>query len=87
MTEELLKNQVACGGIREELGNEAKSMFGCTPSNDAYGQTEASLIFKNGDPVSYTHLDVYKRQQQGASSFECQKMHLQNEFYKCHLHC
>ena len=52
MTEELLKNQVACGGIREELGNEAKSMFGCTPSNDAYGQTEASLIFKNGDPVA-----------------------------------
>ena len=52
MTEELLKNQVACGGIREELGNEAKSMFGCTPSNDAYGRTEASLIFKNGDPVA-----------------------------------
>ena len=52
ITEELLKNQVACGGIREELGNEAKSMFGCTPSNDAYGRTEASLIFKNGDPVA-----------------------------------
>lgn len=52
MTEELLKNQVACGGIREELGNEAKSMFGCTSSNDAYGRTEASLIFKNGDPVA-----------------------------------
>ena len=52
MTEELLKNQVACGGIREELGDESKSMFGCTPSNDAYGRTEASLIFKNGDPVA-----------------------------------
>lgn len=52
MTEELLKNQVACGGIREELGNEAKSMFGCTSSNDAYGRTEASLIFRNGDPVA-----------------------------------
>ena len=34
------------------MGNEAKSMFGCTPSNDAYGRTEASLIFKNGDPVA-----------------------------------
>lgn len=52
MTNELLKNQVTCGGIREELGDESKSSFGHSPSNEAYGSTEASLIFDNGDPVA-----------------------------------
>ena len=52
MTNVLLKNQVTCGGIREELGDESKSSFGHSPSNEAYGSTEASLIFDNGDPVA-----------------------------------
>lgn len=52
MTNELLKNQVACGGIREELGDESKSLFGRTLSNAAYGTNEAPLIFNNGDPVA-----------------------------------
>lgn len=52
MSNELLKNQVPCGGIREELGDESKSSFGRTLSNEAYGVTEAPLIFDNGDPVA-----------------------------------
>ena len=50
MTNELLRNQVPCGGIREELGDESKSLFGRTPSNAEYGNNEAPLIFDNGDP-------------------------------------
>ena len=52
MSNELLKNQVSCGGIREELGDASKSSFGRTPSNKEYGVTEAPLIFDNGDPVA-----------------------------------
>lgn len=52
MMHELLKNQVDCGGIQEELGDPSKSSFGKTPSNDLYGVTEAPLIFDNGDPVA-----------------------------------
>lgn len=52
MLAELLKNQVTCGGIREELGDPSKSSFGKTPSNELYGVTEAPLIFDNGDPIS-----------------------------------
>ena len=52
MTDELLKNQVECGGIREELGDASKGSFGRTPSNAAYGRTEAPLIFDNGDPIA-----------------------------------
>lgn len=52
MSNELLKNQVSCGGIREELGDASKSSFGRTPSNEEYGITEAPLIFDNGDPVA-----------------------------------
>lgn len=48
---DLLKNQVACGAIREELG-AGKGQFGRTASNDAYGKREAPLIFENGDPVA-----------------------------------
>lgn len=52
MVRELLKNQVPCGGIQEELGDPSKSSFGRTPSNAEYGVTEAPLIFDNGDPVA-----------------------------------
>lgn len=48
---DLLKNQVGSGAIREELG-AGKGQFGRTPSNAAYGKTEAPLIFENGDPVA-----------------------------------
>lgn len=48
---DLLKNQMTNGAIREELG-AGKGLFGRTPSNDAYGKTEAPLIFENGDPVA-----------------------------------
>src|SRR5690625_309652 len=51
MVTDLLKNQVACGAIREELG-AGKGQYGRTPSNEAYGKTEAPLIFENGDPVA-----------------------------------
>lgn len=48
---DLLKNQVPCGAIREELG-AGNGMFGPVKSNEAYGSGEAPLIFKNGDPVA-----------------------------------
>lgn len=49
---DLLKDQVACGAIREELGAEGKSKIGFMTSNRQYGSGEAPLIFKNGDPVA-----------------------------------
>lgn len=52
MTDEVLKNQADCGAIREELGAAGKGAFGRTPSNAAYGLTEAPLIFENGNPVA-----------------------------------
>ena len=52
MVDELLKNQVECGAIREELGDSSKGLFGKVRSNDAYGKEEAPLIFDNGDPVT-----------------------------------
>ena len=51
MVSELLKNQVECGGIREELGDDSSGMFGKPKSNAAYGLHEAPLIFDNGDPI------------------------------------
>lgn len=52
MVEELLKNQVPCGAIREELGDPSTGMFGKAKSNEAYGKHEAPLIFNNGDPIA-----------------------------------
>ena len=52
MVDELLKSQVECGAIREELGDSSKGLFGKVRSNDAYGKEEAPLIFDNGDPVA-----------------------------------
>lgn len=49
---DLLKNQVACGAIREELGAAGRGGIGLMTSNRQYGSGEASLIFKNGDPVA-----------------------------------
>ncbi|MDD3038015.1 hypothetical protein [Bacteroides sp.] len=52
MVDELLKNQVECGAIREELGDPNAGMFGKTKSNADYGKHEAPLISRNGDPVA-----------------------------------
>jgi len=53
MVDELLRNQVACGAIIEQLGSDpSKGDFGKLMSNHAYGLNEAPLIFDNGDPVS-----------------------------------
>lgn len=52
MVDELLKNQVESGAIREELGDASVGMFGRTRSNAQYGLHEAPLIFDNGDPVA-----------------------------------
>jgi hypothetical protein len=48
---DILKNQVDCGAIREEIG-EGKGHFKELKSNKDYGTDEGSLIFRNGDPVS-----------------------------------
>jgi hypothetical protein len=52
MTDELIKNQVECGAIREELGDATTGMFGKTKSNADYGKHEAPLISHNGDPIA-----------------------------------
>lgn len=49
---DLLKNQVECGAIREELGGNSLGMFGKATSNSDYGVREAPLIERNGDPVA-----------------------------------
>jgi hypothetical protein len=48
----LLALQDECGAIREELGLPGRGVYPPPLSNDAYGTNEASLIAKNGDPVS-----------------------------------
>ena len=49
---DLAKNQVECGAIREELGDPSKGNYGAEKSNSDYGNGEAPLIFRNGDPVA-----------------------------------
>lgn len=53
VVQKLLESQVEIGAIREELGNDAsdKNKLNIL-SNKEYGKNEASLIAKNGDPVS-----------------------------------
>jgi hypothetical protein len=48
----VLALQQSCGGIREELGLPGKGMFPPPESNEAYGDNEAALVQKNGDPIS-----------------------------------
>lgn len=48
----LLELQDESGAIREELGNIEKGVFPPSKSNADYGLHEASLIAKNGDPVT-----------------------------------
>lgn len=52
MAAELLQDQDGCGGIREALGAAGKGQVGPEQSNAMYGQREAPLIFRNGDPVA-----------------------------------
>ncbi len=49
---DIAKNQVECGAIREELGDPSKGNYGAEKSNSDYGNGEAPLIFRNGDPVA-----------------------------------
>ena len=52
MIDEVLKNQVECGAIREELGEPSTGWYNKTKSNEEYGKFEAPLIHDNGDPVA-----------------------------------
>lgn len=52
VAEGLIELQHESGAIREELGKPGMGAYPPPPSNEAYGGNEASLIQKNGDPVS-----------------------------------
>ncbi len=52
MIDEVLKSQVACGAIREELGDASTGWYNKAKSNEEYGKFEAPLIHDNGDPVA-----------------------------------
>lgn len=49
---DLLERQVACGALREELGEGNKGKYGAPASNKAYGHNEAPVIHENGDPMA-----------------------------------
>lgn len=49
--DDLLGQQVACGAIRELLGDLQMGKYPPPRSNEDYGTTEASLIQANGDPI------------------------------------
>jgi hypothetical protein len=48
----VLALQQPCGGIQEELGLPGKGRYPPPESNEAYGNNEASLVEKDGDPIS-----------------------------------
>lgn len=50
--DDLLKNQVACGALQEELGIGDNGRYVAPKSNEHYGTTEAPLIQFNGQPVA-----------------------------------
>lgn len=52
IVDDVLNLQDESGAIREELGSIAMGKYPPPKSNEAYGTNEASLIAKNGDPVS-----------------------------------
>jgi hypothetical protein len=49
---DLLKHQVSCGALREELGEGGRGRYGAPETNEAYGHSEAPVIHTNGDPVA-----------------------------------
>lgn len=52
MVSDFLELQDQSGAIREELGDLKMGRYPPPQSNEAYGTNEASLIARNGDPVS-----------------------------------
>ncbi len=50
--DDLLKHQVVCGALREELGEGSKGKYGSPKTNEDYGHNEAPVIHTNGDPVA-----------------------------------
>lgn len=52
MIDDLLKYQVVCGAIQEQMGDPSLNFVGNVTRNEDYGKYEAPLIFRNGDPVS-----------------------------------
>lgn len=52
IADDMMEDQVACGAIREELGEPGKGDYAPPKSNARYGTNEASLIQQNGDPLA-----------------------------------
>ncbi|MBM1108226.1 hypothetical protein JQC67_18885 [Aurantibacter crassamenti] len=52
LCDDLLEFQVSSGALREVLGNQQQGKYGASKSNEAYGTSEAPVIFSNGDPVA-----------------------------------
>lgn len=52
LCDDLLEYQVSCGALREVLGDQQQGKYGASKSNEAYGTSEAPVIFSNGDPVA-----------------------------------
>jgi hypothetical protein len=52
VADRLLALQDDCGAITEQLGSPALGSYPPPPSNEAYGEHEASLIQADGDPVA-----------------------------------
>lgn len=50
--DDLLKSQVVCGAIQEQMGDPSLNFVGEVKKNEDYGKYEAPLIYRNGDPVS-----------------------------------
>lgn len=50
--DDLIKNQVESGALREELGAGSKGRYGAPKINADYGTNEAPVIHSNGDPVA-----------------------------------
>jgi hypothetical protein len=50
--DDLLKNQVEEGALREALGEGSKGKYGAPKSNENYGHAEAPVIHTNGEPIA-----------------------------------
>lgn len=50
--DDLLARQVACGALREELGEGSKGKYGAPATNEDYGGSEAPVIHSNGEAVA-----------------------------------
>jgi hypothetical protein len=50
--DDLLKNQVEVGALREELGDKSLGKYGAPKSNKNYGLAEAPVIHHNGEPIA-----------------------------------